>query len=126
MQFSFKEYSDNINRIRKYLPIVRFDDVKPTSKKYCVIRHDVEFSIERALELAKVEHTLGVSSTYVFQICNNNYNPFSWTEQGLDNWNNFYILTKEKQQESLDSINEEIKTYPKNLYEEECNILGRR
>lgn len=255
MNFSYQEYRTIINLIRKHLPIIRFDDVTCSTEKYCVIRHDVEFSIERALQLAKVESYLDIQSTYVFQICNNNYNPFShknrdliheihqlghdigvhvhlgnfeeskesveyyiikqaqllslaldypinkfsihrplrkhienvltipgyinmsdakfftytesfdiytlpvlyladsnhswkygnplkidfskinkmqlnchpfsWTEEGLDNWNNFYILTKEKQIEAVHSINEEIKTYPKALYENECNILGR-
>lgn len=253
MKFSYQKYCEIINQIKSNLPIVRFDNVTIDTNKYCVIRHDVEFSVERALELACVEHELGISSTYVFQICNNNYNPFShknkihildiaamghdigvhvhlgnfdenhesiesyiikqanllsialdypinkfsihrplkkhiesvinipgyinmssplyftytenfniydlpvlyladsnhdwkygnpldidfsrinkiqlnchpfsWTKKGLDNWNNFHILTNEKQLEALNSINEEIKTYPKELYEEKCNIL---
>ena len=251
--FSYQEYQTIVNSISTHVPIVQFDTVNSDTEKYCVIRHDVEFSIERALMLAKVEVNLGVRSTYVFQICNNNYNPFShknkeyihqihalghdigvhihlgnfneydesvesyiikqsqllslaldypvnkfsmhrplrkhieniisipgyinmsdkkfftytdnfnvydlpvlyladsnhawkygnpldidfskiskmqlnchpfsWTEKGLDNWNNFHILTNEKQLEALNSINEEIKTYPKELYEEKCNIL---
>lgn len=255
MTFSFKEYSNIISNIRTHIPIISFDSVSVDTLKYCVIRHDVEFSIERALKLANVEADLGISSTYVFQICNNNYNPFShknkihileiaklghdigvhvhlgnfnetdqsiesyiikqaqllslaldfpinkfslhrplrkhieneiliagyinmnafkfftfteqfnvydlpvlyladsnhdwkygnpnnidfskinrmqlnchpfsWTESGLDNWNNFQSLTKEKQIESLDSINEEIKTYPIELYEKERSLLVR-
>ena len=54
-----------------------------------------------------------------------NCHPFSWTEVGLNNWNNFKSLTKEKQLESLISINDEIKTYPVILYEEECSLLVR-
>lgn len=248
MTFSYNEYKQMIEQIRAHIPIVSFDAVTPDTLWYCVIRHDVEFSIERALQLAKVEAELGISSTYVFQVCNNNYNPFShknrqhildiaamghdigvhvhlgnfnenvqsienyiihqaqllsialgypidkfsmhrplkkhiensitipgyinmndtkfftytdnfniydlpvlyladsnhewkygnpldinfskiskmqlnchpfsWSEKGLDNWNNFNILTIEKQLEALDSINEEIKTYPKELYNE--------
>lgn len=255
MSFSYQEYQKIIRRINNCLPIIPFDAVMGDTEKYCVIRHDVEFSIERALQLANVESELGIQSTYVFQICNNNYNPFShknrdliheihrlghdigvhvhlgnfdesmesvehyiikqaqllslalnypinkfsihrplrkhieniitipgyinmsdakyftytenfdiytlpvlyladsnhdwkygnpleidfskinkmqlnchpfsWTESGLDNWNNFYILTKEKQIEAVKSINEEIKTYPIELYEKERNILGR-
>jgi hypothetical protein len=53
-----------------------------------------------------------------------NCHPFSWTEKGLDNWNNFLILTKEKQEEALVSINEEIKTYPKDLYIQEQTKLN--
>lgn len=255
MEFSYKRYKEIISSITKYLPVVQFEDVLNLNlQKYCVIRHDVEYSIERAYNLAVVENELGISSTYVFQVCNNNYNPFSnknhnlihkihalghnigchvhlgnfdsresietyivkqcqilslalnypvnkfsihrplkryientiqipgylnmseeafftytdnfnvydlpvlyladsnhawkygnpmdidfsrinkmqlnchpfsWTEKGFDNWNNFHILTKEKQLEAVQSINEEIKTYPKDLYEKECNILGR-
>jgi hypothetical protein len=255
MKFSYKEYIDIINKIKTHIPIVSFDSVSAEPKQYCVIRHDVEFSIERALQLAQVENELGISSTYVFQICNNNYNPFShknkvhileiaklghdigvhihlgnfneseqsiesyiikqaqllslaldlpinkfslhrplrkhienvisipgyinmnasefftftsnfsiydlpvlyladsnhdwkygnpldidfskidrlqlnchpfsWTQEGLDNWNNFQTLTKEKQIEALESINEEIKTYPIELYEKERSILVR-
>jgi hypothetical protein len=253
--FSYDEYQYIIKQIKSSLPIVTFNDVSMDTLKYCVIRHDVEFSIERALELAQFEQSIGVQSTYVFQVCNNNYNPFSyknkehildiirlghdigthvhlgnfdeslmsienyiikqsqllstaldypinkfsihrplrkhienvisipgfinmsdtrfftytdnfnvydlpvlyladsnhawkygdpkdidfskiskmqlnchpfsWTKKGLDNYDNFYILTKEKQLEALNSINEEIKTYPKDLYEKECNILVR-
>jgi hypothetical protein len=54
-----------------------------------------------------------------------NCHPFSWTQEGLDNWNNFQTLTKEKQIEALESINEEIKTYPIELYEKERSILVR-
>lgn len=255
MNFSYREYINIINKIRTHIPIVSFDSVLPDTEKYCVIRHDVEFSIERALRLAHIEADLNINSTYVFQICNNNYNPFShknkihileianlghdigvhihlgnfnesyqsiesyiikqaqllslaldlsinkfslhrpvrkhieneilipyyinmnasefftytnsfniydlpvlyladsnhawkygnphdidfskiskmqlnchpfsWTELGLNNWKNFQILTKEKQLEALESINEEIKTYPKDLYEKERSILGR-
>jgi hypothetical protein len=53
-----------------------------------------------------------------------NCHPFSWTEKGLDNWNNFLILTKEKQLEALQSINEEIKTYPDDLYSQEQDRLN--
>lgn len=244
--FSYNQYQCIIDRINSNMPIVSFDQVHFGMDKYCVIRHDVEFSIQRALDLARFENSIGISSTYVFQVCNNNYNPFSyknkeqiseivklghdigvhvhlgnfdhqfedvrhyiikqaqqlssaldypinrfsihrpyvehlknvinipgfinmsdelyftytddytiynlpvlyladsnhawkyghpleidfskiskmqlnchpfsWTEKGLDNWNNFLILTKEKQEEALVSINEEIKTYPKDLY----------
>jgi hypothetical protein len=246
MNFSYQEYQSIIDRIKNNIPIVRFDNVTSDTNRYCVIRHDVEFSIERALQLAEVEFELGISSTYVFQICNNNYNPFShknrdlihqirilghdigthvhlgnfnenkesvenyiikqsqllstaldypinkfsihrplrkhienvisipgyinmnddkyftytnsfniydlpvlyladsnhawkygnpleidfskinrmqlnchpfsWTEKGLDNYENFFILTKEKQLEALQSIKEEIKTYPDELF----------
>ena len=75
--FSYSEYQTIIEHIRSNIPIVKFDNVDITTDKYCVIRHDVEFSVERALNLARIESMLNIPSTYVFQVCNNNYNPFS-------------------------------------------------
>ena len=47
-----------------------------------MLRHDIEFSIVRAYELAKVEKKLGVSSTYTVQLRNNTYNALS--EKNID------------------------------------------
>ena len=42
-----------------------------------VLRHDIEFSIDRAYKLAKIENELGVESTYTVQVRNNTYNALS-------------------------------------------------
>ena len=47
-----------------------------------MLRHDIEFSIDRAYELAKIEKGLGVVSTYTVQVRNNTYNAFS--EKNID------------------------------------------
>jgi hypothetical protein len=60
--FSYTEYKNIINLIRNHLPIIDFSDVTKDTKKFCVLRHDIEFSIDRAYELAKVEKELGVIS----------------------------------------------------------------
>ena len=44
-----------------------------------------------------------------------NCHPFSWTIQGYDNLNNFKTLIDEKNIESIYSINDETKTFPKEL-----------
>ena len=75
--FSYNEYKNIIRLIRSHLPIVDFSDVNETTDKFCVLRHDIEFSIDRAYELAKVENELGVTSTYTVQIRNNTYNALS-------------------------------------------------
>jgi len=243
-----------IRRVQKHLPIVSFANTL-NMEKYCVIRHDVEYSPERALQLAHVENKLKITSTYCFQLRNNTYNalstrnleiireikslghsigahihmgdcepgkeemyilndiqtlesyskidiegwsihrpegkllsqyleimgnyinyngvrffnyyeeesqrpkldvtyladsnhqwkygdpmnadlqnidrlqinchPFSWSPESLDNTDNFRILTIEKKRELVSSINDEIKNYPKALYEEEHNLLDR-
>lgn len=46
---------------------------------FVIMRHDVEFSIERAYKMSLVESEEAFSSTYFVQITNNSYNAFSKT-----------------------------------------------
>ena len=80
--FNYNEYMNIIKLISSHLPIVDFNDVNENTEKFCVLRHDIEFSIDRAYELAKVEKKLGVSSTYTVQLRNNTYNALS--EKNID------------------------------------------
>ena len=76
-KFSFNEYGKIISTIQKYLPIVDYSNVNNSLDKFCVIRHDVEFSVDRTYDLALYEHSLGIKTSYMFQIRNNCYNIFS-------------------------------------------------
>ena len=80
--FSYNEYKNIINLIKSNLPIIDFSEVTEKTEKFCVLRHDIEFSIDRAYELAKVEKELGVTSTYTVQVRNNTYNALS--EKNID------------------------------------------
>tara|TARA_B100001564_G_scaffold351843_1_gene358301 strand:- start:6952 stop:7704 length:753 start_codon:yes stop_codon:yes gene_type:complete len=75
-RFSHEEYKGIINHIKRWLPIVDFREVD-RYEKYAVIRHDIEFSPYRALDIANLESELGITSTYFFQITNNCYNSLS-------------------------------------------------
>ena len=75
--FSHKEYIHIIDWVKNNYNIMKFSDVTPSTDSFCVIRHDVEYSIYRAYQLAKVEQNEGVKSTYLFQIKNNCYNALS-------------------------------------------------
>lgn len=75
--FSYSQYRSMIFDIQKQLPILDFSEITTDTQKYCVIRHDVEFSVNRALKLAEVENSIGIKSTYCFQLRNNNYNILS-------------------------------------------------
>jgi len=44
---------------------------------FIVLRHDIEFSVERAFAMSQVESEMGVCATYFVQIANNAYNAFS-------------------------------------------------
>ena len=74
--FSYLNYRTMIRYIQKHLPIVSFNDARGVDT-FCVIRHDVEYSPERALMLAEVESKIGIASTYCFQLRNNCYNVLS-------------------------------------------------
>ena len=78
MNFSYNEYKNIIELVKQNIPIKDFADVTEKTKKYCVIRHDIEFSLDRAYKLAKIEQQLGVSSTYTVQLRNNTYNALSY------------------------------------------------
>ena len=77
--FSYNEYKNIITLVKTYLPVVDFSDVlKDKLDKFCVLRHDIEFSIDRALKMARIEtDELGVTSTYTVQLRNNTYNALS-------------------------------------------------
>jgi hypothetical protein len=76
--FSYSEFKNIINLIKINLPIIDFADVTSRTESFCVIRHDIEFSVDRALEMARIEaNDLGISSTYTVQLRNNTYNALS-------------------------------------------------
>jgi len=47
------------------------------SKKFCLLRHDIDASVSYAYEMAKIESNLGIKSTYFFMTSSSMYNPFN-------------------------------------------------
>lgn len=75
-KFSYDEYLTILEGIIATGKYCDYADVVPNTP-FIVMRHDVEFSPERALQMQKVENSLGFKSSYFFQIANNTYNAFS-------------------------------------------------
>ena len=76
--FSYAEYRNIITLVKQNLPIMDFSEVNDEVNSFCVLRHDIEFSIDRALQMAQIEHEdLNVHSTYTVQLRNNTYNALS-------------------------------------------------
>lgn len=75
--FSFSEYISIIKAIKLNFQIVDYKDVDSNLESFCVIRHDVEFSLDRALEIAIIENKLKINSSFFVQINNNTYNALS-------------------------------------------------
>ncbi|NBI63098.1 hypothetical protein D3Z38_08510 [Clostridiales bacterium] len=74
MQFTYHAYKDLIKRLRsKQYELVGYTDYE--SKDQCaILRHDVDISIDKALELATLEHQENVKSTYFFLLNTDFYN----------------------------------------------------
>ena len=76
--FNYAEYKNIITLVKSNLPIIDFSEVNDEVNAFCVLRHDIEFSIDRALQMARIEHEdLNVHSTYTVQLRNNTYNALS-------------------------------------------------
>jgi hypothetical protein len=75
--FSYAEYAAIIDNLQKKHSIMDYSQIKDDTDNFVVIRHDVEFSVERALKMAVFEGYLGIRTSYLFQIRNNAYNLFS-------------------------------------------------
>ena len=74
--FSFEDY-------RKIISIIQSTGLQANYKealtrdKFIIMRHDVEYSVDRAYALSRVERSMDFTSTYFFQWTNNSYNILS-------------------------------------------------
>jgi hypothetical protein len=75
--FSYLEYAELIRNIAITRQYMDFREINRHTSSFIVLRHDVEFSVERALQMAILESNLGIHSSYLFQIRNDAYNLFS-------------------------------------------------
>jgi hypothetical protein len=82
--FSYPSYRQLIEAIISTIPLKDFTEVKETDDHFFILRHDVEFSVEKAYELAQFERDhLGITSSYFFQTRNYAYNPFAFQNIAL-------------------------------------------
>jgi hypothetical protein len=74
-KFSYNEYK---KIILKYKNIIKdFSKIKRSTKNFCLIRHDIEFSIDRAVKMAKIDNSLGIKSSFFIQVKSDCYNAIS-------------------------------------------------
>lgn len=72
--FSYRHY---IATLKEFKKSHRFIDYQDISLDGVILRHDVDYSLERALEMAKIEKRLGIQSTFFILIHSIFYNPSS-------------------------------------------------
>ncbi|MCH5254452.1 MAG: hypothetical protein J1F41_05965 [Lachnospiraceae bacterium] len=74
--FSYEDYREIIRIIKSTGRYAHYADALGKDR-FIIMRHDVEYSVERAYELARVEQSMDFTSTYFFQWTNNSYNVLS-------------------------------------------------
>ena len=129
-KFTYDEYLSILKLIKPRLSLFKL----PMPEDYVLMRHDVEFNISRAFELAKIESGYGVKSTFLFQVLSSAYNPFSTVNKhiirqikdfGHDVGLHFYVTHIEDG--STDQLHEQLVTQKK-LFEDglnmDCNIFS--
>lgn len=70
-----KNYKDFINEfLLNSYRVVMFDSFDLTKKNQLILRHDIDFDIKAAYEIAVIEHELNVKSTFFFLLRGDFYN----------------------------------------------------
>lgn len=77
MEFTYKAYESLIALLRENGYAVRNYHNWETAPRCVILRHDIDFSLDSAVELAALEQRLGVSSTYFVLLTSDFYNPAS-------------------------------------------------
>lgn len=76
-KMSYELYREIILLIKSYGTHIVLGREAKDYNRFIIMRHDVEFSPERAYKLSLIETEEGFCSNYFFQITNNSYNIFS-------------------------------------------------
>ena len=73
--FTEKNYQSILKKLKKTHNFIFFNELS-THKKSVLLRHDCDFSLNRALSIAKIESSLGISSTFFINPHSDFYNIF--------------------------------------------------
>jgi len=77
--FSYDHYEDTLKKAKKEYAIGSFREYETISKnkRYIILRHDIDFSVDHALRLAALEYRLGLTSTFFVLLHSSFYNPLT-------------------------------------------------
>ena len=81
--FSLNQYKALLNELTSNGLVPSTDWSTRSSYETLLLRHDVDFSVDFARELAVVEADMGIYSTYFFMLTSNMYNLLSYEHQRL-------------------------------------------
>lgn len=77
MEFTYRAYQALVCLLRKHGYAVESYHSWQNSPRCVIFRHDIDNSLDQAVELARVEQALGVGSTYFVLLTSDFYNPAS-------------------------------------------------
>ncbi len=78
--FSYSHYLDILSTLETGRTVTTFEEAKDVGGGFLVLRHDVDYSLDKALELARVESRHGYKSTYFVMLSSEVYNPLEAEE----------------------------------------------
>lgn len=78
MEFSYKGYLKLCQKVMENGYQIKGYHAQETKEgRECILRHDIDFSLEKALEMAYFENKNGICSIYLFLVSSDQYNIFS-------------------------------------------------
>lgn len=77
MDFTYKSYQNLIQLLGTYGYQPCAYHTWQGLDRCVILRHDIDYSLDKAVELARIEHELGVASTYFALLSSDFYNPAS-------------------------------------------------
>ena len=83
MDFTIDSYKRMIDTLqqKRYTFSLYIDDEVFEKQRNVIMRHDVDFSIDRALQMAQIEKSMGIKSTFFFLLFTEFYNVASKESQ---------------------------------------------
>lgn len=97
MDFTLKKYEELCNALktRKIYTVESYLQEKPINN-FAILRHDVDRSLDNALQMARLENKMSIKSTYYFRI-NNNFNkniPYAISKLGHEIGYHYEVMSK--------------------------------
>lgn len=81
MEFTYDAYKNLIKALKKNKYVITdYHDYEKTDFP-CILRHDIDYSLEKAVRFAKMEYSIGVRATYFVMLTSQFYNVLSRSDR---------------------------------------------
>lgn len=80
--FTIAQYKELLKKAKKSYNFINYQDID-YSKRFIIWRHDIDFSLNRALHLARVEFEEGITSTYFINLHSEFYNAMERSQSDI-------------------------------------------